>query len=94
MSGRKCHTLKTNAEGDAFIEVAGRRIPVIDADAAERVDFIVCGPTSYFADDVKTHCALCRAPIVHRPSAPVAPLKICLECMVSTAKAKREESSE
>ena len=53
----------------------------------EAVDFVVCGPVSYFGDDIHTTCALCGAAIVHRPYVPVTPLKICVGCMLAKAKA-------
>lgn len=42
--------------------------------------FVVCAPTGHFADDVRTHCAVCRTPIVHRPHVPAGSTKICQRC--------------
>lgn len=44
---------------------------------------LVCGPTSYFADDVHTHCATCAGPIVYRPHAPADSIKLCGDCAVT-----------
>lgn len=55
-------------------------IKIIDAAAAERATFVVCGPANDFTDNVETTCAECGAAIVHRPYAPKAPIKICLRC--------------
>lgn len=44
------------------------------------MNILVCGPTSYFADDVPAHCATCDAPIVHRPHRPPDCVTICESC--------------
>ena len=43
-------------------------------------DVVVCGPDSYFRDDIRTFCAECGEPIVHRPHAPSNARKICMSC--------------
>jgi hypothetical protein len=40
----------------------------------------VCAAIGNFADDVDARCALCDAPIQHRPHAPADYTKICLGC--------------
>ena len=47
---------------------------------AEEGQVVVCGPDSYFPDDVRTFCADCLEPIVHRPHAPASAKKICMAC--------------
>jgi len=42
---------------------------------------VVCGPTSYFGDDVKTKCALCGAEVFHRPHVPDGK-RVCCACVV------------
>jgi hypothetical protein len=54
----------------------------------EAATFVVCGPVSYFPDDVHTTCAWCQAPIVHRPHVPKTPVKICLACMTQHVQQK------
>ncbi len=46
----------------------------------EACEFVICGPKSFFDDDVHTTCANCGAAIVHRPYVPTAPTKICMDC--------------
>ena len=55
-------------------------IKVTTQEEAESAEFVICGPDSFFKDDVKTFCTLCAAPIVHRPHAPKKAQKICLRC--------------
>lgn len=50
---------------------------------------VVCGPVSYFRDDVRTTCARCWAPIVHRPHVPADYERVCLSCAVSDLRAAR-----
>jgi hypothetical protein len=47
---------------------------------AESGDAVVCGPDSYFPDDIRTFCAECGEAIVHRPHAPAGARKICMGC--------------
>jgi hypothetical protein len=41
---------------------------------------LVCGPDSYFVDDVATTCAGCAAAIVHRPHKPPDVVLLCPAC--------------
>jgi hypothetical protein len=59
----------------------GHEVIIASPAECEQADFVVCGPVSYFPDDVHTTCAFCATPIVHRPHAPVLPPKICFECL-------------
>ena len=43
---------------------------------------LLCGSTSYFADDVHITCAICGTPIVRRPHGPVDAVTICEACFV------------
>jgi len=45
----------------------------------KRRPICVCGPVSYFADDVHTTCG-CGAPIVHRPYVSAEAIKVCIGC--------------
>lgn len=56
---------------------------VVSEAECEAADYVVCGPTSHFADDVHTTCSSCDAAIVHRPYAPLRPPKICVECFIA-----------
>lgn len=69
-------------KSDGTLRIGGKEVKVVSQEDAEKVDFVVCGPTSYFPDDVKTVCAQCRTPIVHRPHAPKRPPKVCMTCAV------------
>lgn len=40
---------------------------------------VICGPRSYFLDDVHATCA-CGAAIVHRPYVPADYVKACIPC--------------
>jgi hypothetical protein len=64
--------------------ILGIPVNIATEEECERASFVVCGPTSYFDDDIHAQCAFCRAPIVHRPYAPKTPTKICIECMKRT----------
>ncbi len=72
---------------DARTTICGLPVEIVDELTAERVDFVVCGPASYFPDDVHTTCAACERPIVHRPHVPMVPPKICVECAIRMAQA-------
>jgi hypothetical protein len=63
-------------------EIYGVATELIDADAAERVQMVVCGypPSAYPDEDFLTWCHDCQCAIVHRPHAPKAPVKVCLRC--------------
>lgn len=41
---------------------------------------LVCGPRSYFADDVEACCSFCGATVYHRPHAPKAAKRMCIPC--------------
>ncbi len=42
---------------------------------------VICGPASYFGDDVKSRCELCGADVFLRPSAPDGK-HVCFACFV------------
>lgn len=69
------------------ITIDGRRIPIVSQEEGERADAVVCGdpdtPTPW-ADNVRTNCGWCAAPIIHRPTAPRRPVKICIPCALRT----------
>jgi hypothetical protein len=69
-------------------------VEVIDDAAAEEASAVVCvrdvGQNLYFADDVRTTCSKCGHPIIHRPSAPVKPAKVCMECAITMMAAEEE----
>lgn len=41
---------------------------------------VVCGPRSFFLDDVHTACGECGVAIVHRPHVPADARKLCIPC--------------
>lgn len=53
---------------------------VASQEEVDKADVVICGPDSYFPDDVRTFCAQCAAPIVHRPHAPCQARKLCMRC--------------
>lgn len=65
------------------VRIAGLDVEIASDEECERATFVICGPTSYFVDDVHTTCAFCEVPVVHRPYAPKAPPKICMRCATS-----------
>lgn len=65
--------------------VPGFFVNIASEAEAERADFVACGPRSYFSDDVHTTCARCLGAIVHRPSAPKRPPKVCVACALVLA---------
>jgi hypothetical protein len=70
----------------AKMKIGGLDVEVVDNAAAEKATFVVCGPVSHYPDDVHTTCALCSTPIAHRPHVPLMPAKICIDCMLKTAR--------
>lgn len=65
-----------------------KTVNVVSQEEAENVDVVICMPdggTSYFTDDVRSHCATCGIPIRHRPHVPKRPLKVCFHCGLSMA---------
>ena len=84
MSGKRDDDLEVDAQGRAFFTAAGIRAEVVTTEEAAQATFVICGPVSYFPDDVHTLCAYCGAGIVHRPYIPAGPTKICMACMVKT----------
>ena len=45
---------------------------------------VICGPESFFPDDVKENCADCGSEIFHRPHTPKGTY-ICLPCLIMRA---------
>lgn len=69
------------------MNVRGHKFNIISQEDAEEVDCVVCLRISelpdgkpYFKDDVRVPCAGCGAPILHRPTAPRKPPKVCGQC--------------
>jgi hypothetical protein len=75
--------LKVDAAGRPYVELGESKFFIVDSDEAERASLVVCGPVSYFDDDVHASCADCGTAIVHRPYAPTTPPKVCLGCATS-----------
>ncbi len=46
----------------------------------EACEFVICGPMSFFPDDVRLSCSNCGETIYHRPYVPKRPTKICMKC--------------
>ena len=85
MSGARDPRLGVDAEGNATIEMAGVKATIVDAADAEKATMVVCCTPdphldALFPDNVRTTCAICGDPIVHRPNAPMTPIKVCIEC--------------
>ena len=89
MSATKAPHIVVDATGTPFLDYHGLRAEIVSADEAERVDAVICGDVSCFPDDVRSLCATCGAGLVHRPTAPVRPPKICLACAIRRARADR-----
>lgn len=64
------------------IRIAGIPVTIVPDEEAEQCDFVVCGPDSYFPDDVRSVCSDCGTMIVHRPHVPKRPRKICMTCFL------------
>ncbi len=52
---------------------------------------LVCGPTSYFPDDVHGKCDVCGKAIVYRPHAPKDVKRLCLDCLLKEVGASPED---
>jgi hypothetical protein len=87
MSGKRADDIQVDANGQPFVEIAGIKARVVDELEAETCSAVVCGNTSFFADDVRATCSGCGAAIVHRPYVPKTPPKICHQCFVTAARA-------
>lgn len=91
MSADPLKGLSVDTDGRLWFELMpGVKAEVVSDAEAEAVDFVVCGPISYFSDDIHTTCAFCGTPIVHRPNAPSGPPKVCMPCAIETAKRGRQ----
>lgn len=64
-------------------KIAGIEVTVASEEECEKAAAVVCGPNSYFADDVRAQCEACGAAIVHRPYVPKGPPKICMQCWMT-----------
>lgn len=80
MSAKRDDTVKVDATGQPFVEIAGVRVDLVSNAECERATIVVCADQSYFTDDVWTTCAHCATPICHRPYVPTTPPKVCLAC--------------
>lgn len=61
-------------------------ISVVSDEEAEKASAVVCmrkGFESPFDDNVEGVCSVCNHAIIYRPYMPIAPPKICYECMVA-----------
>jgi hypothetical protein len=65
------------------VRIGGVDVELVTAAEAEAADVVVCGETSYFADDVRTVCSSCRATVFHRPHVPARPPRLCLACFLA-----------
>lgn len=59
---------------------------------AENSDYLVCGPKSYYPDDVQGNCSLCHAVVYWRPNAPKRPARVCMQCLLIETKGVLPES--
>lgn len=63
---------------------------VVNDKEAESAAMVVCADADFpspFTDNVHTICHFCAKPIIHRPTAPKAPIKACMECALSSVEA-------
>lgn len=67
------------------VSIGGLPVRVTSLDECASATYVVCGNKSHFRDDVGSSCALCQAPIVHRPYVPKGPMTICLDCFIVVA---------
>lgn len=78
------------------IKVVDRTVTleVVSQEAAEGAQFVICMPAPagaplILADNAVAACHDCGQRIQHRPTAPVRPPKICLDCMTQRAEGGR-----
>lgn len=58
-------------------------IEVVSQAEAEEAEFVVCmkvGADTPFTDNLTGHCCACGEAVIFRPTSPVKPPRICLEC--------------
>lgn len=79
---------------DGKVKAGGREVEVLSEEEAESCDLLICGETSYFADDEAGECTECGRAIVFRPHAPKRPRKVCLGCALKLTLAAREEGGD
>jgi hypothetical protein len=83
MTAKRDEFLQVDEHGDPYIEIGGVKAFVRSDEECEQADFVVCAPASTdspFPDNVHTVYAICGAAIIHRPTAPSRPPKVCLAC--------------
>lgn len=64
------------------------KIHTISAEEAEAIGALACSFADQprtFTDDVETNCADCQKAIIHRPTAPKKPVKLCVPCCLERA---------
>lgn len=61
-----------------------RPLKVVSEEEAETADAVVClrkaDDPGYFQDNLTGTCNDCGAEVVFRPTAPKAPIRICVQC--------------
>lgn len=78
------------------VKIAGINTMIVSDEEAEKAEFVVCilagqEEEIFKKDNISTKCADCGVDIVHRPSAPKTPPKICMECAVLRMKYAQAE---
>ena len=63
---------------------------IVKQDEAENCDAMLCGPVSYYPDDIVTQCHFCKTKIVHRPHAPQGLMKTCIACGMEKLQGEKE----
>ena len=62
---------------------------VVSNEEAEEAAYVVCvlkdDDPGYFNDNEEGACCACSRTVVFRPSAPKAPPRICIQCVVGLA---------
>ena len=71
------------------INIGGIPVQVASDAEAEAATFVVCMPVgtpSPWTDNITTSCAFCDRAIIHRPTVPKTPPKICIDCATAATR--------
>lgn len=79
---------------ESLLKLAREAKVVTNKEAEAEADFLVCGPDSYFQDDVRGVCSTCGDGVVFRSHAPSKPKRICIKCFSGMEKPKRAHITE
>lgn len=67
-------------------------VKVVSPEQSELATLVMCMPDTgvrYFSDDVESSCSKCGCAIIHRPTVPTKPPKVCVNCVKEMIEAEK-----